>query len=58
MTLQIFVSKNYIMCEFFDTNHLQCSNNFATDCIKVIGFLKFFGLNFNLKLKEEKMILN
>ena len=32
MNRQIFISKYCIMYEFFDTNYLKCSNNFAADC--------------------------
>ena len=43
MIRQIFNSKNSIRYEFFETNYLKCSNNFAANC--TIGKKVYFYEN-------------
>ena len=48
---QIFISKNCIRYEFYDTNYFECSDNFAIDCTSIVNFL------YDSKYFYQKMVL-
>ena len=50
MSSQIFIAYNSSWYEFFDTNYLKCSNNFAADCT-------FLAKSHVFKREKENLIL-